>query len=338
MRFLSDNDVRQGLNVPQVIHLVETVYKARSEHNTETWPTIFYDFVPGKADMDIKSGYLKSDKVFGHKTITWFAENEAKQLPTLTGLINVFDAETGRPFGITEASFITGIRTGASGAIGAKYLARTDSETLLVVGSGNQAIFQIACALSVLPNLKTVCVAARDQEKLISFVNTLPHRLQSEFCTNIENVTFEVAESLEEAVKNSDIIITVTSSRTPIIKREWVKEGTHLSCIGADMAGKQEVDSKLISQARLYVDDREHCIHVGEIEIPLKEGKITESHICGEIGDLILGKIEGRTSNQQITIFDATGMAILDIYAAKMALQNAEERNLGIKIDLEGKI
>ncbi|MCM3132985.1 ornithine cyclodeaminase family protein [Paenibacillus polysaccharolyticus] len=294
MRFLSDHDVRQGLNVPQVIHLVETVYKARSEENTKTWPTIFYDFVPGEADMDIKSGYLKSDKVFGHKTITWFAENEAKQLPTLTGLINVYDAETGRPLGITEASFITGIRTGASGAIGAKYLARQDSETLLVVGSGNQAIFQIACALSVLPNLKTVYVAARDQEKLNSFVHALPHRLQSEFGMNIENVTLEAAESLEEAVKSSDIIITVTSSRTPIIKREWVKEGTHLSCIGADMAGKQEVDSNLVSQAILYVDNREHCLQVGEIEIPLKEGKIAENHICGEIGDLLFRENKGK--------------------------------------------
>ncbi|MGO4527896.1 ornithine cyclodeaminase family protein [Paenibacillus sp. 2TAF8] len=334
MRFLSDNEVRQGLNVPQVIHLVETVYKARSEDNTETWPTIFYDFVPGKADMDIKSGYLKHEKVFGHKTITWFAENEAKHLPTLTGLINVFDAETGRPLGITEASFITGIRTGASGAIGAKYLARQDSETLLVVGSGNQAIFQIACALSVLPNLNTVCVAARDQEKLNSFVHALPHRLQFEFGINIENIIFNAAESLEEAVKISDIIITVTSSRTPIIKREWVREGTHLSSIGADMAGKQEIDSNLMSLARLYVDDKEHCMQVGEVEIPLKEGKITESHICGEIGDLILGKIEGRTSKEQITILDATGMAILDIYAAKMALQTAEEKNLGVKIDI----
>ncbi|MGQ8872160.1 ornithine cyclodeaminase family protein [Paenibacillus sp. TSA_86.1] len=334
MRFLSDNDVRQGLNVPKVIHLVETVYRAKSENNTESWPTIFYDFDPGKADMDIKSGYLKGEKVFGHKTITWFAENEAKQLPTLTGLINVFDAETGRPLGITEASFITGIRTGASGAIGAKYLARQDSETLLVVGSGNQAIFQIACVLCAFPNLSTVCVAARDQEKLNSFVNAIPHRLQSEFGMNIENVTFEAAESLEQAVKNSDIIITVTSSRTPIIKKEWVKEGTHLSCIGADMVGKQEIDSNLMSQARLYVDDREHCIQVGEIEIPLKEGKIAENHICGEIGDLILGKIEGRTSNEQITIFDATGMAILDIYAAKMALRTAEDGNLGIKIDI----
>ncbi|MMZ49757.1 L-lysine cyclodeaminase [compost metagenome] len=333
MRILSNTDVRQGLNVQQVMHLVEAVYKAKSENNTETWPTIFYDFVPGKADMDIKSGYLKSDKVFGHKTVTWFADNEAKQMPTLMGLITVFDAETGKPKGLTEAAFITGIRTGASGAIGAKYLARKESEQLLLVGAGNQAIYQIACALFALPNLKVVRVAGRDKVKLKHFVYTIPHRLQTEFGINVEKVQFEEVVSLEQAVKQSDIIITVTSSRTPIIKREWVKKGTHISCIGADMAGKQEIESSLISEASLFLDDKEHCMQVGEIEIPLKEGMITENHISGEIGDLILGKTQGRTNNEQITIFDATGMAILDIYAANMALQNAEEKDIGVKFE-----
>lgn len=334
MRILSDKEVRQGLNVEQVINLAETVYKAKSENNTETWPTIFYDFDPGKADMDIKSGYLKSEKVFGHKTVTWFADNEFKHMPSLMGLINVFDAETGKPIGVTEAAFITGIRTGASGAIGAKYLARQESENLLVVGSGNQAIFQIACSLFALPNLKLVRVAGRDKVKLKKIIDEIPHRLQHEFEINIEEIRFEEVHSLEQAVKHSDIIITVTPSRTPIIKREWVKKGTHISCIGADMAGKQEIDSSLISEAILFLDDKQHCMQVGEIELPLKEGIITENDISGEIGDLILGKINGRTSNEQITIFDATGMAILDIYAARMALLIAEERNLGVNFEI----
>jgi ornithine cyclodeaminase/alanine dehydrogenase len=336
MRFLSEKDVRQGLNVEQVIQLVETVYKARSENNTETWPTIFYDFEPGKADMDIKSGYLKSEKVFGHKTVTWFADNEVKHVPSLMGLINVFDAETGKPIGVTEAAFITGIRTGASGAIGAKYLARKESENLLVVGAGNQAIFQIACSLFALPNLRLVRVAGRDKVKVKIFVEQIPHKLELEFGMNIKGIRFEGVSSLEleQAVKHSDIIITVTPSRTPIIKREWVKEGTHISCIGADMAGKQEIDSSLIAEASLFVDDKEHCMQVGEIEVPLKEGTITEHNLCGEIGDLILGKIKGRTTKDQITIFDATGMAILDIYAAKIALLTAEEKNLGVKLGI----
>jgi len=333
-RVLSNEIVKQVLKVNQVIDLVETVYKSKSESKTETWPTIFYDFEPGKADMDIKSGYLKSEKLFGHKTVTWFGENEEKGIPTLIGLIVVFDAETGKPLGITDASFITGIRTGASGAIGAKYLARKNSKNLLVLGAGNQAIFQIAATLTALPNLKKIMISARNKIKLKSFISSISQRLQQEFGIDTETIIFEEVECLESAVKNSDIIITVTSSRVPLIKNHWVRKGTHISCIGADMVGKQEIESEIMSKASIYVDDMEHCVQVGEIELPLKQGIITESNITGEIGDLILGKIKGRSNYEQITVFDATGMALLDLYTAKIALQTAEEKGLGIKSEI----
>ncbi|ALC85260.1 alanine dehydrogenase [Bacillus sp. FJAT-22090] len=333
-RVLSNEIVKQVLKVNQVVDLVETVYKSKSESKTETWPTIFYDFEPGKADMDIKSGFLKSEKLFGHKTVTWFGENEEKGIPTLIGLIVVFDAETGKPLGITDASFITGIRTGASGAIGAKYLARKNSKNLLVLGAGNQAIFQIAATLTALPNLKKVMISARNKIKLESFISSISLRLQHEFGIDTETIIFEEVECLESAVKNSDIIITATSSRVPLIKNQWVQKGTHISCIGADMVGKQEIESEIMSKASIYVDDIEHCVQVGEIELPLKQGIITEGNINGEIGDLILGKIKGRSNDEQITVFDATGMALLDIYTAKIALQTAEEKGLGIKSEI----
>lgn len=334
IRVLSNKDVKQVLNVKQVIDVVETVYKSKSNSKAETWPTVFYDFEPGKADMDIKSGYLKSEKLFGHKTVTWFGDNEEKGIPTLIGVINLFDAETGKPLGITDASFITGIRTGASGAIGAKYLARGNSSKLLILGAGNQAIFQIAATLTALPNIKIVRIAARDKIKLKSFVSGISQRLQQEFGINTETIIFEEVECLESAVKDSDVIITVTSSRLPLIKHQWVQKGTHISCIGADMTGKQELESEIMSKASIFVDDKEHCVQVGEIEIPLKQGIITESNIAGEIGDLILGKISGRSYDEQITVFDATGMALLDIYTAKMALEVADDLDLGIKAEI----
>lgn len=331
MRVLSYEDVRQVLEVKQVIEAVETVYKSKSENQAEAWPTIFYDFEPGKADMDIKSGYLKSEKLFGHKTVTWFGDNQAKGIPTLLGMIAVFDAETGQPLGITDAAFITGIRTGAAGAIGAKYLARKDSKNFLLLGAGNQAIFQIAATLTTLPDLKTVRIAAKDANKLNEFVNALPQRLQDEFGIATGQIVFEAVENLESAVKDSDIIITVTPSKKPVIKSDWVQPGTHLSCIGADMEGKQEIESAILAKARIFVDDLEHCKQVGEIEIPLKQGIISEDDIAGEMGDLLLGRIEGRTDDTEITVFDATGMALLDIYTAKIALQAAEKKGLGTK-------
>jgi alanine dehydrogenase len=334
IKVLSHDDVKQVLSVKQVIDAVEIVYKSKSGQKTETWPTIFYDFEPGKADMDIKSGYLKSERLFGHKTVTWFGDNEDKGIPALIGVINVFDAGTGKPLGITDASFITGIRTGASGAIGAKYLARKNSKNLLILGAGNQAIFQIAATLTALPNIKTVRIAARNKIKLKGFVGGISQRLQQEFGIDTETITFEEVDCLESAVKNSDVIITVTSSRSPLIKHQWIQKGTHISCIGADMAGKQEIESEIMSNARIFVDDKEHCVQVGEIELPIKQGVITESNIAGEMGDLILGKMNGRSNDEQITIFDATGMALLDIYTAKIALQAADELGLGKKAEI----
>lgn len=324
---LSKEDVSKALKMNQVIDVVESVYKSKSEGMTDVWPTVFYEFDPGKADLDIKSGYLKSKKLFGHKTVTWFGSNVEKNLPTLIGMIVVFNAETGMPIGITDAAYITGMRTGAAGALGAKYLARKTSEDLLIVGAGNQSAFQIASALTVLPNIKKVQVAALDISEAESFVADIPNRLQDEFEINAEGVIFRAVENLELAVKESHIIITVTPSRKPIIKKDWVQKGTHISCIGADMKGKQEIESEIMSSALIFVDDMEHCKDVGEIEIPLKQGVISEKNVIGEIGDLILNKVTGRTNDDQITIFDATGMALLDIATAEVALQLAEKIN-----------
>lgn len=331
IRVLSKEDVSKILKIDQVINAVESVYKSKSEGMTDVWPTVFYEFNPDKADLDIKSGYLKSKQIFGHKTVTWFGTNVEKNLPTLIGMIAVFDAETGMPKGITDASYITGIRTGAAGALGAKYLAKETSENLLIVGAGNQAVFQIAATLTLLPNIKKVQVAALDLESAKKFVDDISNKLQNEFDINTETITFEAVKNLEEAVKDSHIIITVTPSRTPIIKKNWVQKGTHISCIGADMEGKQEIDSEIMSSALIFVDDMDHCKHVGEIEIPLKQCIISEKDIIGEIGDLILNKVKGRTSDDQITIFDATGMALLDLTVAEIALHAAEKNELGIK-------
>jgi len=334
IRILSNEDVTKIITMQQVIEVVESVYKAKSESLTDVWPTVFYEFNRGKADLDIKSGYLKSKQLFGHKTVTWFGDNAEKGIPTLIGMIAVFDAETGMPLGMTDAAYITGMRTGAAGALGAKYLAREDAENLLIVGAGNQAIFQIAATLTTMPTIKKVRVAAQQLANAKSFVEGIHYKLQHQFGISIDNITFEAVEDLEKAVHDSHIIITITPSRKPIIKKEWLKKGTHISCIGADMVGKQEIDAEILTSSLLFVDDTKHCKEVGEIEIPLKQGVINETNIIGELGDLIVGKVKGRTSNEQITVFDATGMALLDIATADMALKQAEKNELGTKTNI----
>lgn len=330
VKILSKEDIMQIIEMQPVIACVEEVYKLKSEGGTVVWPTTVYEFEPGHAEMDIKSGYLKGAKIFGHKTVSWFDANQTKDLPNLIGVIVVFDATNGLPIGILDGGYITSLRTGAAGAIGAKYLARPESKCLLVLGAGNQATYQIAAMLTLFPKLKKILVANLPHpQKAVRFVSELPQRLADEFGIDVSNVVLEANSNLEEAVPQADVIITVTPSKIPLIRREWVRPGTHFSCIGADVEGKEEIDPALYRGAVIFVDDMVHCMETGETEIPLKKGVIQREDIRGEIGDLLLGKVTGRTSDEEITIYDATGMALLDIAVGKAALDLAQEKNLG---------
>ena len=335
MRILSKKDVMQVAEMPAIIEKVKEVYTLKSGGHTVVWPTTFYEFEPGKADMDIKSGYLKDSKIFGHKTVSWFGENREKGLPDLSGVISVFDAATGLPLGILDGAYITGLRTGAAGAIGAKYLARPESENLFVLGAGNQAAFQIAATLTLFPGLKKISVVdALSFDNAKNFAAALPKRLADEFDIDASSAVIEAREDIGAAVSEADIVITVIPAKNPVIKKEWVKPGTHFSCIGSDAEGKEEIEPEIFAGAKIFVDDMVHCIEAGETEIPLKKGIISREDIIGEIGDLISGKACGRSSDEEITIFDATGMALLDLAAGKAILDLAEEKQLGTEITL----
>lgn len=335
IRILSKDDIAKVSDMRRVIEGVESVYRAKSNGEAEAWPTVFYEFEPGKADLDIKSGYLKSLGLFGHKTVSFFGDNAAKGLPTLNGIIVVYDASTGAPLCVTDGAYITGMRTGAAGAIGAKYLADPDAQDLFILGAGNQAAFQIAAMLTLFPGIRRVRVCdAIDPENAERFVGGICARLDNEFGVAHDGVEFTAVRDIASAVSESLIIVTVTPSRSPVIKKEWVRPGTHFSCIGSDMEGKEEIDPEIMRGALIFTDDKEHCMQVGEIEIPLKTGVIGESDIAGEIGDLITGRAAGRRTKDDITIFDATGMALLDILTAKTMLDLANEKGLGSEADI----
>lgn len=334
-KILNQQQLQEILDMNSVIKSNEEVYKAKSDNETVVWPTTYYEFEPGKADMDIKSGYLPTVGIFGHKTVSFFGDNPQKNLPDLVGMVVVFSSKTGMPIGILNGSYITGIRTGAAGAIGAKLLARPNSKNLLILGAGNQAAFQIAGMLKLFPNLEKIAVAdAMNHEHAQQFVDGIQAKLKNNFSIDAQQVTFSAVADLPEAVHNSDIIITVTPSKKPIIKKEWVAPGTHFSCIGADAEGKEEIDPQIFAGAQVFVDDRHHCILTGEIEIPIKKGIIQKDEIKGEIGDLLNKKVSGRQNDQEITIFDAVGMALLDLAAADKALKIAQERGIGIEASI----
>lgn len=335
LKVLSKEVTEQVLRMPDVIETVEDVYRLKAQGDTAVFPLVFHEFEPGVADMDIKSGWLKGSDIFGLKVVSWFGENTKKELPALIGTILVMDAKTGVPMGILDGSHITGIRTGAAGAIGAKLLARQDSKNLLVVGAGHVATFQIAAMLTLFPGLEKIRIYdGLSQENAERFAASMPQVLKDSFGIDPGRTTFDAVTDLAGDTKDSDIIITVTPSRQPIIMKEWVKPGTHFSCIGSDMSGKEEIDPQIFADARVFTDDTPQCINVGEIELPIKAGVLRPEDIAGEIGEILTGQTAGRENDAQITVFDATGTALLDLLTAKLALAKAEELGLGETVNL----
>ena len=329
---LGRNELQQVLNMSDVIEGVKSVYKLKAEGKTAVWPLVAYDFKECDGIMDIRSGAVFGNKqLHGLKMLNNFPHNKEKNLPAFTGMLMIFDATTGLPMGVMDASYVTCMRTRSAGAIGAQALARPESETLLVLGAGNQAAYQIAATIISMPKIKKIYIAdplAPDNAHY--FAETCPDRMRDEFGIDCSNITFEAADDLDKCVGHSDVIITITPSRKPVIKKEWVKPGTHFSCIGADMEGKEEIDAEIFRNARVFADDIPQCIRVGEMEIPVKSGVIQRTEITGEIGQVLCGQVNGRQSNEEITIYDATGLALLDLVTGKCAIDLANKKGLGI--------
>ncbi len=348
IRVISKKDIETHLNMLDAVRAVEETYILNSEKEIVLFDTVFYDFEEGKADMDIKSGTIDKAGIFGFKLMSWFGDNAKRGMDTLVGNIMLYDRKTGSPIALLDGASITGMRTGAAGGIGTKYLARQDSSEILMVGAGNQAPYQIAAHLMLMDGIKRVNVYdAMSYESAVKFCETIKERLFIDFLSKFANdsdfynelmkkydIVFNPVSDIENAVKSADIIITATPSREPMIMKEWLKPGTHLTCMGADMAGKQEIDENIFTVARVFTDDIEKTSKVGEMEIPIKKGVFSKDDIICEIGKVIKGENPGRLSDGEITLFDASGLAAQDLITAKELLSKANQDNFGVVIEL----
>lgn len=335
IKVLSRANLINILELPEVIKGVESVYKTKAQGNVVAWPLVEHKFSTG-ALMDIRSGGAFGEVgIHGAKLLNNFPENAAKGLPVFTGVLMAFDSETGLPMGVMDASYITSMRTGAAAAIGAAALARPDSENLLLVGAGLQSIYLLGATLVKMPGLKKVRVIDTfAQDNADRYITTIQERLKNELGIGASEVVFEAAHDMKEAVEQSDVILTITRSTSPLIMKDWLKPGTHLSCIGADMVGKEEIDPEIFRTARCFADDAKQCCTVGEMEIPAKMGILFPETVTGEIGEVLAGMKPGRVSDEDITVFDATGLAALDLVTAKTAVRTAEEKGLGTTVEI----
>lgn len=241
----------------------------------------------------------------------------------LTCQVIYYDHETCEPKGLFEGLKVTNLRTGAAAAIGAKHMARPGSKVAAFVGAG-QVCWHALSALSSCFDLERVLVHDISDEAAASYAE----RASDKYGFPV------VAAGAEEAVSAADIVVSATPSREAIVQVEWVKGGTHFSAMGSDGAGKQELASGVHQKARIICDRTEQCLKWGDINTSVTAGLVSEKDIAGEIGDVVAGRLQGRMSDEEITLFDATGMGIQDAVVAKVIYDIAEREGLGTAVEL----
>ena len=328
LRILSAKDLESILRMQEVIEVVDRAYRLYSNGEAGVFPILSYEFEHERNEMDIKAGHLVGAGLYGLKIIGWAADNPVKRnLPPLAGLVVVMDVETQQPLGLVEARSVTRLRTGAAGAVGARELSREDSKAALVVGLGDQGEAQVEGLLHVRPGIENVVACGRNPARTEAYVAKMALRYPK---VRFEGIGFE---RLPEQVTMADIVVTCTPSHKPFVEKAWIRPGTHVNAIGADLVGKQELDAGLLASGRIVGDSRQQVLRQGECQVAARMGLLDEGNV-DEIGEILLGRKPGRSSPEEITVFDATGMAIQDILTARLALFRAEAEGLGSLVEI----
>jgi alanine dehydrogenase len=252
--------------------------------------------------------YLPSLSIAGVKVVNVHPGNPAHGLPTVMALIIILDIATGQPTAVINATRLTDMRTGAAGAVAAKYLSAKKEIVLGVIGTGRQAQAQVS-AISRELKIRQIKIWSRDPAHIRTFADRC-----MEFPCH--------ASSLEHAC-DCDVLVTTTPSKSPIIRSEWIHEGTHINAIGADAPGKEELDPALLKRAQVFVDDPAQAVHSGEINVPISNGIYRAADIAGTLGEVVIGR-KKRAGPDTITIFDSTGLAIQDLAIAKIAMKHGK--------------
>jgi alanine dehydrogenase len=308
----------------EIIESVETAYKVHAERKVQMPAKKYLFYKKFKGDLRIMPCFIRGMDESGVKNVNVHPDNPRKfGLPTVMAMIELVDPQTGFPISVMDGTWITNMRTGAAAGVATKYLARDDSEIVGLVGAGVQATTGFE-AINEVMDIKEVKVACRTCETKEIF---------AEIASKKYGIKVEAVDTIKEAVKGSDVLLTTTPAREPVVKSKWIDDGTHINAMGADAPGKQELDSHVLQKAKIFIDCWDQASHSGEINIPVHEGLVRRSDIIGKIGDVILGTVPGRTADEEITVFDSTGLAVQDIVTAWNVYEKALKQGIGQKMN-----
>jgi alanine dehydrogenase len=310
------HEVEQLLDINEALEAVEEAFKLKAQGKTIMPAKIYLNAPEYQGDYRAMPAYING--IAGLKWVSTYPNNRQRNLPNVMATIILCDPDTGYPIAIMDGTYITAMRTGVAGGIAAKYLARKNSSVVGMIGAGRQAETQLMATAAVLPKISKVKVFDQYKEIATRYATKMSAKL---------NVNIHSVETISE-VGESDVLVTTTPSRKPVVEKKHIKPGTHINAIGADAKGKQELDPDLLTSAKIIVDDIEQACHSGEINVPLSNNQISVDDIYGTLGEVITSSKKGRENDEEITIFDSTGLAIQDMICAQLVYEKAIKRKL----------
>jgi len=312
MIILSDLDIERLLPMKEAVEVVEDAFRKLYEGKAKMPLRIQVNIERYKGVLLLMPAYIDEMDALATKVVSFYPENPRLGLPTIVAHVVVCDPRTGRVIAILEANRLTAIRTGAVSGVATKHLAREDAEILAIIGCGVQGRTQAMGVCAVRP-IKEIWAYDIVYERAERYAREMSDKL---------GLPVKVAASAEEAARKADVICTATTSKTPVVKRGWLKVGVHINAIGAFRPDMQELDGQVIAEAKVVVDQREAALaEAGDVIIPIKQGLITEEHIYAELGEVVSGAKPGRTSDEEITVFKSVGLAIQDASTANYVVR-----------------
>jgi ornithine cyclodeaminase/alanine dehydrogenase-like protein (mu-crystallin family) len=327
VRILSQSEVTALLPMDECIEVMEAALRTLSQGEAQLPLRTVLRLPDGKGLFGVMPAWLGAPTSLGLKAIAVFPGNDGTRLDSHQGLVLLFDPDTGAPIAVLDASSITAIRTAAVSGVATRALANAGAGDLALLGTGVQARTHLEAMASV-RSLRRVRAFGPNSDRLARFAHWARDHLEIEV---------EPAANPRETVAGADLICTVSASRTPVVQGDWLNPGAHLNAVGSSIPTARELDTRAVARGRFFVDRLESArSEAGDFLIPRDEGAITDAHILGELGDVLLGRVRGRTGGSDITIFKSLGIAVEDLAAAHHVLRKAEAQGVGIVAELGG--
>ena len=328
MLILTADEVRQALPMREAVEAMKRAYASLSNGKADAPLRTRLPIPPHSGLALFMPAYVQTDETeaLAVKIVSIHPENPKHGLPYIHAAVLVLEAETGRAVALLEGGSLTAIRTGAGSGAAMDILARKDSKTVAIFGAGVQGRTQLEAACTV-RNIQSAWVYDANHESAEKFVADMAGR--GRVPKNLR-----AAESPAQAANEADIICTATTSTHPVFADADVKSGAHISAIGSYTPEMQEVPAETVARAKIVVDSRSATLaETGDLLKPMQAGLFDESHIHGELGEIVLGRKPARASESEITYFKSVGIAVQDAMAAQLALRNAEKMGLGQKVN-----